>query len=67
MERYIHPCLSMAEKGFVNGFFEAIPLTIAIGENGLKKDVGKLLKISFWLKKLVHSTQPLRCKSPLQI
>lgn len=47
MERYIHPCLSMAEKGFVNGFFEAIPLTITIGENGLKKDVGKLLKISF--------------------
>lgn len=45
MERYIHPCLSMAEKGFVNGFFEAIPLTITIGENGLKKDVGKLLKI----------------------
>lgn len=51
MERYIHPCLSMAEKGFVNGFFEAIPLTITIGENGLKKDVGKLLKICFWLKK----------------
>ena len=40
MERYIHPCLSMAEEGFVNGFFEAIPLTITIGENGLKKDVG---------------------------
>ena len=38
---------SMAEKGFVNGFFEAVPLTITIGENGLKKDVGKLLKISF--------------------
>ena len=58
MERYIHPCLSMAEKGFVNGFFEAIPLTITIGENGLKKDVGKLLKICFWLKKswwTVHS------------
>lgn len=51
MERYIHPCLSLAEKGFVNGFFEAIPLTITIGENGLKKDVGKLLKICFWLKK----------------
>ena len=30
----------MAEEGFVNGFFEAIPLTITIGENGLKKDVG---------------------------
>ena len=40
MERYIHPYLSMAEEGFVNGFFEAIPLTITIGENGLKKDVG---------------------------
>lgn len=66
MERYIHPCLSMAEKGFVNGFFEAIPLTITIGENGLKKNVGKLLKISFWLKKLVNSTQPLGCKSSLQ-
>ncbi|CAH3160482.1 unnamed protein product [Porites evermanni] len=39
MERYIHPCVSIAEKGFVNGFFEAIPLTITIGENGLKKDV----------------------------
>ena len=37
MERYIHPCVSIAEKGFVNGFFEAIPLTITIGENGLKK------------------------------
>ena len=41
MERYIHPCLSMAEEGFVNGFFEAIPQTIiTIRENGLKKDVG---------------------------
>ena len=58
-DRKVHSSLPFhGREGFVNGFFEAIPPTITIGENGLKKDVGKLLKICFWLKKswwTVHS------------
>lgn len=51
-DRKVHSSLPFhGREGFVNGFFEAIPPTITIGENGLKKDVGKLLKICFWLKK----------------
>ena len=63
-DRKVHSSLPFhGREGFVNGLFEAIPPAITIGENGLKKDVGKLLKISFWLKKLVNSTQPLRSLS----